>query len=172
MKRNEDGSVDKFKARLVAQGYSQIYGVDYDKVFSPVAKYSAIRILLVLANAYNFEAHQMNVKMAFLNGIIDHDIYMTHPEGFIHPDKPNHLCKLKKSIYGVKQSASCWNSTLDTFLRPSGYQRSSADSCIYIKQVKNADGKVNLCILAVHVDDIVVFYCFVLIDMQFCMSFI
>ena len=154
VKRNENGHVDKFKARLVAQGYSQTYGIDYEDVFSPVAKYSAIRTLLALANAYNFEIHQLDVKTAFLNGIIDHDIYMSQPEGFVDPEKPNHLCKLKRSIYGLKQSARCWNSTLDTFLRNCGYQRSNADSCIYIKQVKNTEGKVNLCILAIYVDDI------------------
>ena len=79
---------------------------------------------------------------------------MSQPEGFVDPDKPNHLCKLKRSIYGLKQSARCWNSTFDTFLRNCGYQRSNADSCIYIKQVKNTEGKVNLCILAIYVDDI------------------
>ena len=154
VKRNENGNVDKFKARLVAQGYSQTYGIDYEDVFSPVAKYSAIRTLLALANAYNFEVHQLDVKTAFLNGIIDHDIYMSQPEGFVNPDKPNHLCKLKRSLYGLKQSARCWNSTLDTFLRSCGYKRSNADSCIYIKQVNNTDGEANLCILAIYVDDI------------------
>lgn len=80
-------------------------------------------------------------------------ICMSQPEGFVHPDNPNGLFKLKRSKYGLKQSARCWNSTLDTFLRSSGYQRSNANNCIYIKQVKNADGKVNLCILAVYMDD-------------------
>ena len=80
VKRNADGTVDRFKARLVAQGYSQTHGIDYDEVFSPVAKYSAIRSLLALANAHNLEVHQMDVKTAFLNGLIDCDIYMSQPE--------------------------------------------------------------------------------------------
>ena len=77
VKRNADGTVDRFKARLVAQGYSQIHGIDYDEVFSPVAKYSSIRSLLALANAHNLEVHQMDVKTAFLNGLIDCDIYIS-----------------------------------------------------------------------------------------------
>ena len=93
VKRNADSTVDRFKARLVAQGYSQTHGIDYDEVFSPVAKYSAIRSLLALANARNLEVHQMDVKAAFLNGSIDCGIniyaYMSQPEGFVDPDKPN-----------------------------------------------------------------------------------
>ena len=93
------------KARLVAQGYSPKQGIDYEEVFSPVARYSSIRTLLALANAQNLEVHQMDDKTAFLNGPIEHDIYMSQPEGFIDPDHPEYVCKLKKSIYGLNQSA-------------------------------------------------------------------
>ena len=81
VKRDEDGSVDRFKARLVAQGYSYMKGVDYDEVFSPVARYSSVRSLLALANAQDLEIHQMDVKTAFLNGSLDCEIYMSQPEG-------------------------------------------------------------------------------------------
>ena len=130
VKRDANGNLDRFKARLVAQGYSQTRGVDYDEVFSPVARYSAIRSLLAQANANDWEIHQMDVKTAFLNGSIDSEIYMSQLEGFVDTDHPNFVCKLKKSIYGLKQSARCWNVTLDDFLVSSGYRKSNADNCV------------------------------------------
>ena len=78
-------------------------GVDYEEVFSPVARYTSVRSLLALANAHNLEIHQMDVKPAFLNGSLDYEIYMSQPEGFVDPDRPNHVCKLKKSIYYISQ---------------------------------------------------------------------
>ena len=127
VKHDENGSVNHFKARLVAQGYSQMKGVDYDEVFSPVARNTSVRSLLALANAHDLEIHQMDVKTAFLNGSLDCEIYMymSQPEGFVDPDRPNHVCKLKKSIYGLKQSAHCWNTTLDEYLKSVGYHKSS-----------------------------------------------
>ena len=97
VKRDANGNINRYKARLVAQ----TQGIDYEEVFSPVARYSSIRTLLALANAYDLEVHQMDVKTAFLNGIIEHDIFMSQPEGFIDPDHPNYVCKLKKSLYGL-----------------------------------------------------------------------
>ena len=155
VKRNEDGSIDRFKARLVAQGYSQVRGVDYEEVFSPVARYTSVRSLLALANAQDLEIHQMDVKTAFLNGSLDCEIYMSQPEGFVDPDRPNHVCKLKKSIYGLKQSARCWNTTLDEYLKSVGYCKSKADECIYVKSVKEASGHISFVILGVYVDDII-----------------
>ena len=96
----------------------------------------------------------MDVKTAFLNGEIDHDIYMAQPEGFIDPERPNHLCKLNRSIYGLKQSARCWNETLDKFLKSRGYRRSNADGCIYIKSKKQNE-LIKFVIIGVYVDDIV-----------------
>jgi hypothetical protein len=155
VKRDANGNVDRHKARLVAQGYSQTQGIDYEEVFSPVARYSSIRTLLALANAHNLEIHQMDVKTAFLNGSIEHDIYMSQPEGFIDPDHPEYVCKLKKSIYGLKQSARCWNQTLDSFLKKNGYRKSGADNCIYVKSERKANGVISFVILAVYVDDII-----------------
>ena len=155
VKYGENGSVNRFKARLVAQGYSQVQGVDYDAVFSPVARNKSKRSLLALANAHDLEIHQMYVKTAFPNGSLDCEIYMSQPEGFVDPDRPNHVCKLKKSIYGLKQSSRCWNSTLDEYLKSVGYHKSSADGCIYVKSVKEADGHISFVILGVYVDDII-----------------
>ena len=102
VKRKADGNIDRFKARLVAQGFTQTHGVDYGEVFSPVARLAAIRSLLALANAYDLEIHQMDVNTAFLNGKLDYDVYMEQPEGFVDPDRPDYVCKLDKSLYGLK----------------------------------------------------------------------
>ena len=155
IKRNGYGSKDRFKARFVAQGYSQVRGVDYEVVFSPVARYTSVRSLLALANAQDLEIHQMNVKTAFLNGSLDCEIYMSQPEGFVDPDRPNHVCKLKKSIYGLKQSARCWNTTLDEHLKSAGYCTSKANECIYVKSVKEANCRISFVVLGVYVDDII-----------------
>ena len=157
IKRKANGEVDRYKARLVPQGYSQTYGIDYEEVFSPIARYSSIRTLLSLANAHDLEIHQMDVTTAFLNGLLEHDIYnyMKQPEGFVNPKYPDHVCKLKRSIYGLKQSARCWNQTLDVFLLKNGYRKSNADSCIYVKSVKQENGFISFVILAVYVDDII-----------------
>ena len=155
IKRDADGNVDRHKARFVAQGYAQTHGVDYEEIFSPVARHSSIRTLLALANKHDLEIHQMDVKTAFLNGYIEHDIYMSQPDGFVDQEHPEYVCKLNKSLYGLKQSARCWNQTLDSFLMKNGYRKSNADNCIYVKSIKNDDGFISFVILAVYVDDII-----------------
>ena len=104
VKENQDGIIERYKARLVAKGFSQKYGIDYEETFAPVAKFTSIRIVLSMAAKYGLTLHQMDVKTAFLNGILDEEIYMQQPEGYISNDSPNHVCKLKRSLYGLKQS--------------------------------------------------------------------
>ena len=141
IKRDANGYVDRHKARFVAQGYSQTPGIDYEEVFSHVAIHSSIRTLLALANKHNLEIRQMDVKTAFLNGYIEHDIYMSQPDGFVYTEHSEYVCKLKKSlIYGLKQSARCWNQTLDSFLTKNCYGKSNANNCIYVKSIKNDNG--------------------------------
>ncbi len=117
VKHGEDGSVDRSKARLVAQGYSQSEGVDYQEIFSPVVRYTSIRPLLAVANICDWEIHQMDVQTAFLQGELDEEIYMKQPEGYVDQEKPEYVCKLNKSIYGLKQAARCWNFAIDTYLK-------------------------------------------------------
>lgn len=150
VKRDPVGTISRHKARLVAQGYSQVHGIDYEEIFSPVAKFATIRTLLAFANINDLEVHQMDVKTAFLNGILDHQIYMEQPKGFVDPVNQDYVCKLNKSIYGLKQSARCWNSTLTDYLISEKYEKCDADDCIYIKYVGN-----DFIMLAVYVDDVI-----------------
>lgn len=154
-KRDENGDIQRFKARLVAQGYSQKPGIDYDEVFAPVARYNSIRSILAIVNEFDLELHQMDVKTAFLHGELDEEIYMAQPEGFVDENNPEKVCKLRKSLYGLKQAARCWNQALHKFLIESDYIQSNADPCIYIKRVKLND-KECLVIVAVYVDDLII----------------
>ena len=150
VKRDADGGVSRYKARLVAQGYSQAAGIDYNEVFSPVARATTIRSLLAVANIYDLEIHQMDVTTAFLNGTLDHEIYMEQPRGFVDASKADYVCKLKKGLYGLKQAARCWNNTLTQYLISEGYIKSTADECIYFKV--NDDGSFVL--FPLYVDDL------------------
>ena len=132
--------MDRFKARLVSQGYSESEGIDYDEVFSTVARYTSIRSLLALANVKDWHVHQMDVKTAFLQGSIDAEIFKQQPVGYVNKDRPDHVCRLRRSIYGLKQAAQCWNEEIDTFLLSNGYKKSSFDGCIYMKTEKQEDG--------------------------------
>ncbi|GJV75218.1 retrotransposon protein, putative, ty1-copia subclass [Tanacetum coccineum] len=108
-----DGIVHTYKARLVAKGYTQLYEVNYEGTFSPVGDIKAIKILISIAAYYDYEIWQMDVKTAFLNGYLDEDIYIVQPEGFIDPNHPRKVCKLQRSIYGLKQASRSWNKRFD-----------------------------------------------------------
>nr|GEW63609.1 hypothetical protein [Tanacetum cinerariifolium] len=107
-KTDIDGNAHTYKARLVAKGYTQTSGIDYEETFSPVADIRAIRILIAIATYYNYEIWQMDVKTAFLNGYLNEEVYMEQPEGFVNLKYPNRVCKLKRSIYGLKQASRCF----------------------------------------------------------------
>ena len=143
------GTLDKCKAHLVARGFTQIQGIDYMETFSHVVKTNSIKVLLALATQYDFEIHQLDVKTAFLNGYIEEDIYMTIPEGFSLPSKSNLVCKLCKSLYGLKQSSRAWYQRLDQYLIFHNFHRLEFDASIYIqRKVDNT-----FLILTVYVDD-------------------
>uniref|UniRef100_H3GB73 Reverse transcriptase Ty1/copia-type domain-containing protein n=1 Tax=Phytophthora ramorum TaxID=164328 RepID=H3GB73_PHYRM len=150
VKENQAGEIERFKARLVAKGFSQKYGIDYDETFAPVAKFTSIRIVLSLAAKYGLKLHQMDVKTAFLDGVLDEDIYMAQPDGYVNEDHPDHVCKLKRSLYGLKQSPRMWNQTIDDFMLKLGFKKCESDHCIYLKR----DGQ-DMIFVALYINDFV-----------------
>ncbi|GJX79734.1 retrotransposon protein, putative, ty1-copia subclass [Tanacetum coccineum] len=103
-KTDMDGAIHTYKARLLAKSFTKTYGVDYEENFSPVADIRAIRILIAIAAFYDYEVWQMDVKTAFLNGHLSEEVYKVQPEGLVNPKFLNRVCKLKRSIYGLKQA--------------------------------------------------------------------
>ena len=126
-------------------------------MFSPVVRNTTIRSLLALSNAEDWEVHQMDVRTAFLQGNVEEEVYMRQPDGYVNEEHPDYVCKLKRSIYGLKQSARCWNTVIDTFLKSSGYKQMESDSCLYMKSVKDPNGVIKFVILSIYVDDILLF---------------
>ena len=151
-KLNTNGSIDKFKARLVVKGYKQRQGVDYFDTYAPVARISSIRCLIALASIHNLVIHQMDVKTAFLNGDLEEEIYMEQPEGFITPGQEKKVCKLVKSLYGLKQAPMQWHEKFDKVALSFGFIVNDADKCIYSKSDNN--GYVIICL---YVDDMLIF---------------
>jgi hypothetical protein len=103
-----DGSIEKYKARFVAHGFSQKEGIDYEETFSPVARYTSIRTIIALATKMKWKLHQMDVKTSFLNGVIEKEVYIEQPQGFEVEDRKTHVCRLKKDLYGLKQAPRAW----------------------------------------------------------------
>ncbi|GJR12698.1 putative ribonuclease H-like domain-containing protein [Tanacetum coccineum] len=135
-KKDERGVVVRNKARLVAQGYRQEEGIDYDEVFAPVARIEAIRIFLAFASYMGFIVYQMDVKSSFLYGTIDEEVYVSQPLGFVDPKFPNKVYKFVKALYGLHQAPRAWYATLSNFLEESGYRRGTIDKTLFIKKNK------------------------------------
>ena len=126
---------EKFKARYVAKGYSQIENIDYRETFSPTARITSIRMLMQLAVQYNFIVHQMDVKTAYLNANIDCEIYVEQPPGFVKKGENGEtlVYKLRKSLYGLKQSGRMWNNVIHEFLYNLCFTQSMSDHCVYYR---------------------------------------
>jgi hypothetical protein len=151
LKKGVDDKVDRYKSRLVAKGYSQKEGIDFHEIFSPVVKTVSIRIVLALVALLDLELEQLDVKTAFLHGDLDEEIYMEQPEGFVQNRNKKFVCRLKKSLYGLRQSPRQWYKKFDSFMVSQNYTRSEYDHCVYFKKLNNGI----FIILVLYVDDMI-----------------
>ncbi|GJS12590.1 putative ribonuclease H-like domain-containing protein [Tanacetum coccineum] len=149
-KKDERGIVIRNKARLVAQGYTQEEGIDYDEVFAPVARIEAIRLFLAYASFKDFMVYQMDVKSAFLYGKIEEEVYVCQPPGFEDLDFPDRVYKVEKALYRLHQAPRAWYETLSTYLLDNEFQRGKIDKTLFIKRYKG-----DILLVQVYVDDII-----------------
>ena len=148
-KTDMDGNVHTFTARLVTKAFRQTHDIDYDETFSPVAMLKSIQILLAIAAYYDYEIWQMDVKIAFLNGNLLENVYMTQPKGFVNPKNSGKICKLQRSIYGLKQVSRSWNLHFDKAIKEFDFIKNEDESCVY----KKVSGST-VVFLVLYVDDI------------------
>ena len=151
VKQNPEGKVERYKARLVAKGYSQTYGIDYDETFAPVAKMSTVRTLISCAANFDWPLYQLDVKNAFLHGDLKEEVYMEIPPGFTTAETEGKVLRLKKSLYGLKQSPRAWFDRFKRAILAMGYKQCNGDHTLFYLCSKN-----HITILAVYVDDIVI----------------
>jgi hypothetical protein len=147
-KYTDTGEVEKYKARLVARGFTQVKGVDYHETFSPVVKFASIRTLLALAVQHSYIVHQMDVTTAYLNGDLEEEIYMTQPESYV---KGDYVCKLQRSLYGLKQSDRVWYDKINATFIKLGFSRSNADPSVYSRISRS-----EVLYVAIYVDDLII----------------
>jgi histone deacetylase 1/2 len=133
IKRKSNGTIDRYKSRLVAKGFKQRYGIDYDDTFSLVVKHATIHIILSLVASQNWVLRQLDGKNAFLHGVLEEDVYMTQPyEDSVYP---GYVCKLDKALYGLKQAPCAWYSRLSSKLASLGFASSQADTSLFFYRV-------------------------------------
>nr|GFB65769.1 retrovirus-related Pol polyprotein from transposon TNT 1-94 [Tanacetum cinerariifolium] len=150
VKLDEYGDVLKNRARLVAKGYRQEEGIDFEESFAPVARIEAIRIFIANATSRNMTVYQMDVKRAFLNGELKEEVYVSQPEGFVDPDHPTHVYHLKKALYGLKQAPRAWYDTLSRFLLDNNFSKGAVDPTLFTRKT----GK-HILLLQIYVDNII-----------------
>ena len=138
IKYNADGTIERHKSRLVAFGNRQVEGEDFDETFSPVVKMTTVRALLRLAASRKWDVHQMDVHNAFLHGDLQEEVYMKLPPGFVHSD-PTEVCRLRKSLYGLRQAPRCWFAKLTDALLEFGFTQSYSDYSLFSYLTVNID---------------------------------
>jgi hypothetical protein len=143
----------RYRTRLVAKGFTQIPGVDFDETFSPVARFESLHMILVLAVLEDWHIHQMDVKSAFLNGVLDEEIFMEQPQGFITTGSETQVCCLHKAIYGLKQASRQWNLQFHGVLTGLGFKWTYANAGIYVCHQQEGDGPL---FIILYVDDITI----------------
>ena len=151
IKHKADGSIDRYKARLVAKGFKQRYGIDYDDNFSPVVKMATIRLVLSVAVSRGWTLRQLDVKNAFLHGVLEENVFMRQPPGYEAKGKTHYVCKLDKALYGLKQALRAWFSRLSMKLQELGLCASKADTSLFFY----SKGNISIYVL-IYVNDIIV----------------
>lgn len=146
VKEKPNGEIERYKARLVVRGFTQEYGIDYEETFSPVVKFTSVRSILAMAAAEKLKIKQFDVTTAFLYGELSEEIYMRQPQGY--EDGTNRVCKLLKSLYGLKQASRCWNRKFTKFLEKFDLKATSSDSCVFVS--KHGQKKI---VLGIFIDD-------------------
>nr|KYP66220.1 Retrovirus-related Pol polyprotein from transposon TNT 1-94 [Cajanus cajan] len=149
-KKDSKGEVQRYKARLVAKGYSQRAGIDYDEVFAPVARLETVRLIISLAAQNNWKIHQMDVKSAFLNGVLEEEVYIEQPQGYEVKGEEDKVLRLKKALYGLKQAPRAWNVRIDKYFKEANFIKCPYEHALYIK----AQGK-DILIVCLYVDDLI-----------------
>jgi hypothetical protein len=151
VKHTADDNLDRYKAQLVAKGFKQRYGVDYENTFSLVVNSTTIHVLLSVAISKGWNLHQLDVQNAFLHGNLDEDVYMRQPPDYEQKNMPTYVCKLDKTLYGLKQAPRAWYSRLSAKLCELGFQASKADTSLFYFH----HNSISMFVL-VYVDDIIV----------------
>ena len=149
IKHVADGSTEKYKESFVVRGFSQKEGIDYEDTFSLVARYTSIITIMALASMMKWDLHQIDVKTAFLNGVIEEEVYIEQPQGFEVEDRRAHICKLKKALYGLKQAPRAWYGRIDSFLTSLDFTKSKVDPNLYFKVIEDEP-----IILLLYMDDL------------------
>ncbi|BBG97004.1 Glycosyl hydrolases family 31 protein [Prunus dulcis] len=151
VKRNSDGTIQHYKARLVANGFHQQPGLDYGETFSPVVNHSTIHLILAFSVQFSWLVRQLDVQNAFLHGYLDEEVYMRQPVGFVDPTYPDHVCRLRPSLYGLKQAPCAWFHCFFSYLLHLGFIASQSDSSLFVY----TQGSIHIYLL-IYVDDILV----------------
>jgi len=151
VKHNADGFVNIYKARLVAKGYAQTYGIDYEETYSPVAKMTIVRIIIVMAVTKGWSLHQLDVKNVFLHGNLHEEVYMEQPPGYVDQTHPNLVCRLKKTLYGLKQAPKAWSDKIGEYLVTNGFQTSNANFSLYVKKTNHG-----IIVIVTYVNDLII----------------
>jgi hypothetical protein len=150
--KEEDGGIKRYKARLVVKGFTQKKVIDFDEIFSPFVKMTSIRTILCLVVVEDLHLEQLDVKIDFLHGDLEEEIYMQQPHGYEVKGKENLVCRLKKILYGLKQAPRLWYLNFDRFMTEQVYSRCHSDHCVYFKKLENG----SYIILLLYVDDMLI----------------
>lgn len=150
IKCNADGKIDKHKVRLVVKGYKQQFGRDYDETYAPIARLKTVHVVIAIAAQHKWNVFQMDVKSAFLNGVLKEEVYVDQPPGYEVLSEEGKVYKLKRALYGLKQAQRAWYSRIDSYLLSNGFNKSDGEPTLYIKAT---DGKILIVVL--YVDDLI-----------------